>query len=277
MNNNRPKANLAILILLLMPHAGVVAQQAYRTGGINLFPARAFVRSFIADGTAHRFGVEKAFERNEVLGSIGGVLPVAELHVLAVPVQLSLGASAHMTLDPREQIAVISTEYYVDFFMIDMLWSERLFTRVGMGHTSHHLGDNGAAALQNGTVLDYSRDYVQAVGGYDDGIVRLYAGANYGYGFVIGTALHKPWLLTAGGEATLVRFSDELSAVAAVDIKFRQESGFGTTQRFRAGMQFERGGRILRLVLTWKTGLDDRGQFYQRRQSSLSAGLFVDL
>ena len=277
MNNNRSRAHFAILILLLMPLAGVVARQADQAGGIELFPARAFVRSFVADGTAHRFGVEKAFEQNEVLGSIGGVLPVAELHVLAVPVQLSLGASAHMTLDPRERIAVISSEYYVDFFMIDMLWSERLFTRVGMGHTSHHLGDNGAAALQNGTVLDYSRDYVQVVGGYDDGTVRVYAGANYAYGFVIGTPLQKPWLLTVGGEATLVRFSDELSAVAAADIKLRQESGFGSTQRFRAGMQFERGGRIVRLALTWKTGLDDRGQFYQQRRSSLSAGVFVDL
>ena len=200
MNNNRLNTGLTILMLLLTPIAGAVARQADQTERINLFPSRTFVRSFVADGTAHRFGVEKAFERNEVLGSIGGVLPVAELHLLAVPVQLSLGASAHMTLDPRERIAVMSTEYYIDFFMIDMLWSERLFTRVGMGHTSHHLGDNGAAALQNGSVLDYSRDYVQAVGGYDDGTVRLYAGANYAYEFVIGTVLRKPWLLTAGGK-----------------------------------------------------------------------------
>lgn len=261
--------------MMLVVLAGNLCAQADTSGMVTLFPSRRLVETPIADGSAHRFAIEKSFKVDELWGAIGGVIPVLETSVLGYPSQVSMAASAHMVLDPGVSIAVMSTEYYVDFFMVDVLWSEHWFTRVGMGHTSHHLGDDADVDLLR-NVHDYSRDYVATMGGYTGSGVRAYAGANYGYGFVIDRPVSKHWLLQAGGEITFLRLSEDCSGFFAGDVKVRQELAFGTTQNFRAGIQFQRSGRSLRVVLSYKTGLEERGQFYPQRRSFGSAGLLID-
>lgn len=265
-----------VLGLVVFCLGGLRARQFEAPGNFVLFPPKTLIDSFVADGTAHRFGAEKAFEVNEVFASMGGIFPVLESFSLGFPAELSVGASAHLTLEPGESIAIISNEYYVDFLLIDILWSDRFFSKFGMGHTSHHLGDR-AALLAKRLVTDYSRDYAKGAVGYSWGGGRLYAGANYGYGFVIDVPVHKPWLLEVGGDAAVYRFNRECVLFVAADLMFRQESGFGSTQRFRTGFEFRRAGHIFRIAMAYKAGLDERGQFYQQRNSSFSAGLFVDL
>jgi hypothetical protein len=177
-------------------------------------------------------------------------------------IQLGAGASISTRLHPEQNLAVINTEYFVDYLIADVVWSPALFTRIEFGHTSHHLGDN-IAALAQAKPIDYSRDYIRAYGGVMSNGSRFYLGFDYGYGFVVGRIVSKKWLLQGGFEYAVTRLGEGLTWYAAADFKFRQELGFGTTQRFQTGIQFRNGSeRLFRLALTHQRGLDERGQFH---------------
>ena len=244
---------------------------------VALFPQQKLVQEFIADGTAHRFSVGKALQSNHLYGSIGGTLPLVESPIVGKAIQASLGVSVSTELHPQQNIAVISTEFYVDYVLIDVLWTENIFSRIGIGHTSHHLSDNAFEVLKKTKPVDYSRDYVKAFVGYSDSGFRFYAGANYGYWFVIDHAVGKRWMPEAGIEALFVRFGEGLVGYGGMDIKFREELRYGSTIRFQAGVQFQNGtDRLFRLALTHQTGLEERGQFHGQRLVVTTIGLIIE-
>lgn len=245
---------------------------------ITLFPEKHLVHEFIADGSAHRFSIAKAFQGSHIHASVGGTLPLLESRILGTRMQLSLGASVSTQLHPQQNIAVISTEFYLDYLLIDIQWTPNLFSRLGMGHTSHHLGDNALTLLQGRMPIDFSRDYIKGFLGYMDDGTRIYAGADYGYGFVIEHPVSKHWLIQAGLEKTMVRFGEGLQVFGAIDIKFRQEDAFGSTQRFQTGIEFRNGTeRLFRLALTHQTGLEERGQFHGERTIITTLGIVIEL
>lgn len=242
-----------------------------------IFPQTKLVQEFVADGTGHRFSIGKAFQANHVYGSIGGTLPLLETPIIARGIQASLGVSVSTQLHPGQNIAVISTEFYVDYAIIDIMWSGNLFSRLVMGHTSHHLGDNAFEALQKTKPIDYSRDYVEGFMGYKTVDLRLYAGANYGFGFIIDHPVEKRWMVQAGAEATIAHLGPGLVGFGAMDIKLKQELQYGSTIRFQGGVQFQNGSdRLFRLALTHQTGLEDRGQFHGERLAVTMFGLIIE-
>ncbi len=244
---------------------------------LTLFPEKKTVQEFIADGTAHRFSIGKAFQSNHLYGTIGGTLPLAESPVVGKRIQASLGVSVSTELHPQQNIAVISTEFYVDYLLIDILWTDNIFNRIGVGHTSHHLGDNALGGMSGTKPIDYSRDYVKAYVGYADSGFRAYAGVNYGYWFVIDRAVEERWMPEAGVEATLLRFGEGLAAYGAMDIKLRGELNYGSTIRIQTGVQFQNGtDRLFRLALTHQTGLEERGQFHGERLAVTTIGLIIE-
>lgn len=244
---------------------------------LTIFPVKKLVPEFIADGTAHRFSIGKAFQVNHVYGSIGGTLPLFESPVVGKAIQVGFGVSVYTQMHPHQNIAIISTEFYIDYMLIDIAWNDNVFSRLGFGHTSHHLGDNAFAVLQKTKPIDYSRDYVEGFLGYTDSSMRVYAGANYGYGFIIDHPVSKKWMFETGIEASIMQLGQGLVVFGAMDVKLRQELQYGSTVRFQGGVQFHNGtDRLFRLALTHQTGLEERGQFHGQRLVVTTVGLMVE-
>jgi len=272
--NQRDLIIVALLITVAWPE--VLRSQGIR--GITFFPERAMINSLTGDPTAHRFRVARQIGKRIVETSLGGVIPVAKASYSGIPVQIGIGASVHTRLDPKQSISVESADYFIDFLLIDIEWENGLRSRIGMGHTSHHLGDN-EMLLQRGRPLDYSRDYAQLllIGELRDLRARVYAGGSYSYAFVIERRIDKPWLFQIGLIQQVEIREGWPELLGAVDVKFRQESDFGSTQRYLIGLQhMTASGHIVRIEFSHQRGLDPRGQFSGERRVSSSVGLVFE-
>ncbi len=253
--------------------APLLAVSAPADSSIVFFPREHLIQEFMADGTGHRLSIAKLFQANRLLARIGGTVPLVEGAFVGRKTQMGFGASVSTQLHPQQTIAVISTEFYVDYAIIDIEWNPILFSRLAFGHTSHHLGDG---KLQK-PPIDFSRDYIKALLVLDDGITRIYGGADYGYGYVVVRPVERKWILQAGCERILVEFGTGLFGFAAVDLKLRQDLKFGTTQSIQGGIQFSNGSdRLIRLTLMHRSGLEERGQFHGQRTTATSLGIVVE-
>ncbi|MEX2115413.1 MAG: DUF1207 domain-containing protein [Bacteroidota bacterium] len=249
------------------------------TLALRLLPSRHRVHDFVADGTAHRFSATQLLSPHEVQLSVGGILPLVDYSLWGVPIQVSSGASIHARLDPGRSIAVLSTEFSVDFFLLDVQLSEDLIVRTGMSHASHHLGD-GPAGDSTALPFDYSRDEVQMFIIHASPFLpgQVYVGARYAYALVIRQPVGKPLSLQIGMHALILAFSQELSLYAGWDLKMHQELSSGTSQRYETGLQYRsETGRILRLAISYSAGLDERGQFFGKRRNEAGIGIVVSL
>ena len=267
-----------ILILMMIAAISLEAQDGGDISSFRFLPSRRLVHDFIADGTAHRFSAI-LLSSSDVQVGVGGILPVLDYDPWGIPVQVSLGASIQARLDPGQSIAVQSSEFSVDFFLLDAQLSDDLIVRTGMTHSSHHLGDglNGDSTI---LPIDYSRDDAQLYVIHSLSFLRgqAYAGVRYAYNLVIRQPNKKRLVIHAGMHAPLWSFSQDLSLFAGGDIKIRQELSYGTSQRCEAGLQYRsEAGRIIRLVVSYSGGFDERGQFLGKRRSEAGVGIVIVL
>ncbi len=275
----RLSAGLSVLLVIGVTTFPLTAQGNADSLSPRFLPSEHLVHDFVADGTAHRFSAHQILSSREVQVSVGGIVPLIGYTVWHTPVQVSTGASIYARLDPGESIAVLSSEFSVDFFLLDVQLKEDLVARAGMGHASHHLGDG---VPKDSTVhpIDYSRDDVQLfmihrINGFSG---QFYAGFRYNYGLVVRQPVKKPLWLQFGMHAVPWSFSQELSAYVGLDIKLRQELSYGTSQRYEAGLQFKTvEGRALRLSVSYSAGFEERGQFFGKRRGETGIGMILFL
>ncbi|MDD8018307.1 MAG: hypothetical protein PHP42_08025, partial [Bacteroidota bacterium] len=128
---------------------------------IHFFPEQKFVPVFTADQYAHHMVIENILLSKNLRGSLGGIFPAFNLDVLGTTVQASLGSSIHFEVRPHGQAHVVSTDFYVDYLLLDIPLQKNYYVRLGTGHTSHHLSDNWYEQLQLTHAVHYSRDYIQ--------------------------------------------------------------------------------------------------------------------
>lgn len=268
---------VVLTVSLALCSVAIHSQESAPDHRWTLFPDSSIVRPFPADGAAHRFAAARSFRNGDVLAQVGGVIPVIGGLFDGTPVQAGFGASVRTRLDPDEHIAVHSIEFAVDLLLIDVEWSPGFQTRFAAGHESHHLGD-GLPDSVLAEALDHSRDFVSitAIGEFDDLGLRVYAGMNYAYGFVVGRPRNERMVLQTG-LAFAVPVDGVWWVYAAGDVRFREELSFGTTQRYEAGIEIRGGFRSLRLGLWHGGGFDERGQFPGRTRRESGAGIFLDL
>jgi len=68
-----------------------------------------------------------------------------------------------------------------------------------------------------------------------------------------------------------------MRAYAALDLKFKSEVAWAATQGYQIGIRLlERSGSCMRAAYTYRTGIDDRGQFYQERIDLGLFGVYLD-
>ena len=271
--------NFRICMLTVLFAVSLYGQERGDTLALRFLPARHLVHDFVADGAAHRFSATQLFSPNEVQVGVGGILPLLGYEVWEMPVQLSTAASIQARLDPGRRIAVQSSEFSIDFFVLDIQMSRDLVFRTGMSHSSHHLGDGelGDSAV---FPIDYSRDEIQVFIIHPSSFFRgqVYAGLRYAYALVIHRPVHKPVSLQIGVHTLAWSFSQELSLYGGWDIKVRQELSYGTSQRYEAGLQYtSEDGRILRFSISYSGGFDERGQFFGEHRRGAGVGIIVSL
>lgn len=246
---------------------------------ITFLPTEKRTAVFSADGNAHRISYNKLTNRGSLIGSMGGIFPVANIRVFDVDAQLSLASSIYTFLNNAGiRFQVVNVDFFVDVYA-DISLSRSSTLRIGGGHTSQHLSDDAFESLGFVRSVNYARDYYQLFVIHRVPMIRgvVYGGTYYTHSFLIDTRIDGQWLFQAGGEFLNTIVYGPVQCYAAVDVKVRGELKFGSTQSYQAGFKVVNTAlSSIRLAYTFRTGVEERGQFYDRRNDYHTIGMFFD-
>jgi hypothetical protein len=247
---------------------------------ITFLPIEKRTTVFSADGNAHRISYNKLTNRGSLIGSMGGIFPVANISLFDVDAQLSLASSVYTFLNNAGiRFQIVNVDFFVDVFA-DISLSQLSTLRIGGGHTSQHLSDDAFESLGFTRSVNYARDYYQLFVIHRVPAIRgfVYGGAYYTHSFLVDTRIDGQWLFQAGGEFLNMTVYGPVQCYGAVDVKVRGELEFGSTQSYQAGIKIANTAlTAIRLAYTFRTGIEDRGQFYNQRNDYHTVGMFFDL
>ena len=245
---------------------------------VVLFPRDRIFPKFFADGSVEQFSIAKDAISRHIVGSIGGIQRVVQLsHPSGTLIQIGVGATVYGSfIRSPGQLQVVTADFYVDF-PIEFRFSDRFALRTGWGHYSAHLVDDGIEQLHL-TSINYAKDYIPLFAAYDIPSVALttYGGLRIDYFTIPERNAHTLFQVgIQGGDLPIFSLGH---LYGAIDIKIRSEVNWGTTQSYQVGFKFlEQGSSGFRIAYTYRTGIDDRGQFYQNRTTVSLVGVYFDL
>jgi hypothetical protein len=247
---------------------------------IHSFPETTYVSPFAADGHSHRVNVESILFTKNVRTTMGGMFPILNIDLFGTTTQAAISGSIHFELNPYGQAHVISNDYYVDFVTLTVPVAEKYFVQGIAGHTSHHLSDNWYERLKLTSAIRYSRDYLKLFLVRETGMNdQFYFGADYAYIFTVnGQRTNKRWTFQTGGKTQMAELYSNIVLYVAADCKVRQEAEFAATNTVQVGIARPmQKGKILRISYQFRTGLDERGQFYPQHRMLNTAGFAIEL
>lgn len=261
-------------MLLCLP---LLAMGAEQDTVISFLPVKKLIPSFTASGIEHRISLNKQLTRGVFIGSMGGRFPVADIHYNDMACQFSVAATVYSSLqNANVKFNVNNVDFYVDL-MFDVPLTTQLTARAGWGHTSHHFADD---AVGSGSIpINYARDYYELFGVYAMPSVHafVYGGAYWTYSFLVNRNVGRKLLPEFGGEYSFATLAPGISLYGAFDLKYREEVSYASTQSYQLGIKiFDYSFRTMRLAYTVRTGIDDRGQYYDQRITIHMLGLFFD-
>jgi len=230
----------------------------------------------VADGISHQFGVSKDLSSSVIHGSIGGLVPVLEANFDAMTCQFSAGATVITSFIKRPGLLQMETVDFLVEFPMDVLLTGRFALRTGYGHFSAHFADDGIEILGRSSV-NYAKDYVLLLGAWRIPTVdlTLYAGGHWNFHSLPEGGGHR--MIQGGAESGDLRIFSRVFLYAALDLRCKSEAAWATTGSLQCGVRlFPRGERALRIAYTYRTGPDDRGQFYQERADLHLMGVYLD-
>ena len=246
---------------------------------ITFLPKDKFVSTFTANGNEHRISYNKLLNRNSLIGSMGGIFPVANVNFNGTESQISLASSIYTYLNSAGiRFQVVNVDFFVDVY-VDIKLSSTTVGRIGGGHTSQHLSDDAFESLGFTKSVNYARDYYQCfliqhiphIKGF------VYGGFYHNYSFLINKRIDGEFLFQAGSEFFNVSVYQDIYFYSAVDLKLRSELAYGSTQSYQVGMKIQNNSlNTIRCAYTFRTGIEDRGQFYDQRNKYHLIGLFFD-
>lgn len=264
---------LVLLCLLLLVHHTARAEDT--SSAFRFFPSAKIFPLFTADGLAHQLSLSRVTENRDWIGAVGGSLPAVQLDLPGATLQASVAVTVFNRLVKTPgHLEVYTVDYKVDF-PIDVRF-EQLALRVGLGHLSCHFADD-ALELYGKRSIQHVNDYVTLAGALDIPLIGgyVYAGTNYSYGTQ--PIQHRPWLLQAGAQFGNIVVHELVSLYGAVDVKVKQEVGWGSTRSIQVGARFfPHEPRGVRIAYTLRMGFEDRGQFYLNTTTLNLLSLFID-
>ncbi len=243
---------------------------------VEVFPGSKIFPRFTADGLSHGLSISRITENREWIGAIGGSVPLVQLNLEKAKLQASVAVTVfNRLIKTPGHITVYTMDYKVDI-PIDIRFSE-LSLRTALGHISCHFADD-AIELLGRRSIQHVNDYATLAAAYDVEAIQghVYAGCNYSYG--TNPVPNVPWLFQVGTEFAIVALNEYVSVYGAIDIKVREEVGWGSTRSFQVGCKLlPRLNYGLRLAYTLRMGYEDRGQFYLNRETLNLLSAFIDL
>ena len=246
---------------------------------VTLIPNKQFIPTFTASGTEHRLSYSKNLNNGSFYAGLGGSIPAALVRYKGIECLIGVSGTVYTTLvSAGVKFQVTNADYYADV-TFDFPLSEETTLRLGSGHTSHHLVDDAVITSGATRVLNYARDYVQMFAVQKIALLRgfVYGGTYYNRSFLINVHRDGIFLFQFGADGGNLPIYGPLSLYGAVDIKFRGEVNYGSTQSYQIGVRAKNDQfQALRLALTYRTGMDERGQFYNQRITTQTIGLFFD-
>jgi hypothetical protein len=272
----RKRRRLNAIVLLLF--TVLVAQRADAQQSANLidfFPGTKIFPMFTADGLSHQLSLSRVTDNREWIGAVGGSIPVAQLNLQQATLQGSVAVTVfNRLIKTPGHLTVYTIDYKVDF-PVDIRFSE-FSMRAAVGHISCHFADD-ALELLGKKSIQHANDYVSLAGAYDVQLIQgyVYAGFNYSYGTQ--PIPNRPWLLQIGADVAHIKLHEEVSLYGAIDVKVKEEVGWGSTRSFQLGLRlFPRLNYRLRLAYTLRIGYADRGQFYLNHETLNLISAFID-
>ncbi|MCK9409500.1 MAG: hypothetical protein WCX28_01655 [Bacteriovoracaceae bacterium] len=247
---------------------------------ISFIPEKVFVPSFTADGTAHRLSYAKDLSSGTFFAGLGGSFPAASVRYGGIECLIAVSGTVYTTLnDGGVKFRVTNADYYADV-TFDFPITKATVLRLGSGHTSHHLVDDavlipGAAAQ----VINYARDYYQLFVVQNVTPIRgfVYGGTYYDHSYLVNVRKDGQFLFQFGADGGNLPLFYTLSLYGALDIKLRGAVNYGSTQSYQIGIRSKNeNNHGARLAYTYRTGMEERGQFYHQRITLQSIGLFFD-
>lgn len=241
---------------------------------IEFFPAVKIFPSFTADALTHQISLSHVTKDLDWIGTIGGSIPLAQLHLEGAEMEVSVAASTFNRLITPPGLTVYTTDFKVDF-PLDLRMAATSF-RFGLGHYSCHFQDDGIEILGKHSI-QYIKDYYQLAVARDLELIG-------GHAYLAGQWTHhnipmhdKPWMVQLGGEGGNVAISRLVRLYCALDIKLKQEVSWGSTQSYQVGARLLMNGiRALRIAYTIRRGFDERGQFFDQKEDVELFSVFID-
>ncbi len=262
---------LFILFTLIVP--------AQDSSFVTLLPKKNFIPSFTASGTEHRLSYAKHLNNGSFFAGIGGSMPTALVRAFGLECLVTVSGTVYTTLvSAGVKFQVTNADYYADV-TFDIPLSDQTVIRLGSGHTSHHLVDDAVASLGQSAVINYARDYLQLFVVQQLPLMRgfVYGGTYYNRSFLINVHRDEQFLFQLGADGGNLPLTGPLELYGAVDLKFRGEVNFGSTQSYQIGIRArDELFRAARLAYTYRTGMEERGQFYNQRSTTQSIGMYFD-
>jgi len=268
----------AILIILLQPWPlrGESPDTTRPLVQFSVFPQQRLFPRLLADGTTHQFGIDKDLLTRQWIGHIGAMRPVVQVSFCGRAVQLGIGATVHTSILREPQVLqVVTADFSVDF-PVDISLTDALVLRTGYGHYSAHLVDDGIEILQKQSV-NYAKDFITLLGSFTLPVIggQVYGGGRWDFHSLPEES--KQWMMQCGLEAGNILLWPDVRLYAAIDIKLKSEVAWGSTQSYQLGFKFfEHNNSALRIAYTYRTGIDDRGQFYREKSDFSLVGVFFD-
>ncbi|MFH1194217.1 MAG: DUF1207 domain-containing protein [bacterium] len=244
--------------------------------GIEFFPNERVFPKIFADGTAQQFSLNKDLLSRRFIGAIGSSQRILQFYFYDYLVQVSLGATVYASLYKQPDVVEVHTACFFVDLPFDIRLTDNLVLRTGYGHYSAHLADDGVDKL-NIKAINYAKDYIPLITAYkvDNPNLWLYGGIRFDTYTI--PEYNKRWNIQIGIEGGDIILTEGIKLYGAVDIKFKSEAAWGSTQSYQAGLKFfESESSAIRFAYTYRTGLEDRGQFYTKRVSLSLIGLYFD-
>ncbi|MCZ6776008.1 MAG: DUF1207 domain-containing protein [Ignavibacteria bacterium] len=243
---------------------------------VDFFPGKKIFPPFVADGLEHQFSLSNVTDNRDWIGAVGGSVPVIQLAVRQTEMQVSVAATVFSRLIKSPGHLIVHTvDYRVDF-PIDVRFSA-LVLRVALGHVSGHFADDGIERLGEKSI-QYVRDYVSLAVVHDIPLMGGHVYASTGYNYNSAPVQRKQWLVQFGTEFGNFLLTDYAQLYGALDIKIKEEVSWGSIQSYQIGVKlFERNNHGLRVAYTFRRGFEERGQFFDRRETVNLISVFVDL
>lgn len=272
----RTGCRTVVALLFLSPFGFLQAGESGETPQrVTFLPAGKIFPLFTADALSHQLSLSRVMDNHDYIGAVGGSVPMIQVDFPGVQTQ----ASVAVTLFNRLVKTPGHLEVYTIDFKVDVPFDVRFSDfalRLAFGHISCHFADD-ALELFGKKSIQHVNDYMSLAAAYDIAVIGgyVYGGFNYSYGTQ--PVQHRPWLLQVGTHFGNIVIHEDIALYGALDVKIRQENGWGSTRSIQVGAQlFPYANRHIRFAYTRRTGFEDRGQFYLSTTSLNLISIFFD-